>query len=76
MCAGLTPGVDTYTFTYQVGPTIVGNDTYTSLTNFELFGRDVTVQETVASEPESVAEVMGALVFMAMGWMRRRSNAS
>jgi len=76
MCGGLTPGVDTYAFTYQVGPTIVGNDTYTSLTNFELLGRDVTVQETVAPEPESVAEVMGALVFMAMVWMRRRSRAS
>ena len=72
LCAGSPPG-DPYSFTYQVGPVTIGSDIYTSLTNFQVFARDVTVQETSAvPEPASLGELAGSFAILLFVRTRRR----
>jgi hypothetical protein len=65
-----TPGVSQYEFTYQLGPAMVGDDTYTSFVNFQIYSRDVTEQLVATPEPGLIVPL--AAGFAIIGLVRRK----
>jgi len=64
-----------FAFTYQIGPVTVGSDDYTKIVNFQVFERDVTVQQ-VTPEPRGWLLATIGLAFVTAGakWVGRRGG--
>lgn len=62
-----------YEFTYQIGPDTIGDNTYTSFVNFQIYYRDVTEQLVATPEPALLWPLLAGLIAMAFF---RRTNSN
>ena len=65
-----SPAGDSYEFTYQIGPTTIDGNDYTSDVNLQIFSRDVTEQLVATPEPGMLAPL--CLAFALTSLLKRK----
>jgi hypothetical protein len=77
LCTGPPPpGVSQYTFTYQLGPTAIDDNTYTSFVTFQIYSHDVTEQLIATPEPSTLLPLGMALLIVSFVKYRTSTSAS
>lgn len=69
-CPG-PPNTD-YTFSYQLGPDVIGGNTFTSDVNFQILERSTTEQLVATPEPSSLALLTGVAIGAMVRYRRRK----